>query len=48
VLTVVLDEADESPLLPYLARRLKRSLIGRDTSRVRFLMACRTAGCPAR
>ncbi|MEV4876860.1 hypothetical protein [Streptomyces cyaneofuscatus] len=43
VLTVVLDQADESPLLPRLSRSLRRSLSGRDTSRVRFLMACRTA-----
>ncbi|MFD9568283.1 hypothetical protein ACFWBI_00370 [Streptomyces sp. NPDC059982] len=47
VLTVVLDQADESPLLPYLPRRLRRSLSGRDISRVRFLMACRTADYPA-
>ncbi|MEU6837390.1 hypothetical protein ABZ941_19295 [Streptomyces rubiginosohelvolus] len=43
VLTVVLDQADESPLLPRLSRSLRRSLSGRDTNRVRFLMACRTA-----
>ncbi|MEV6808049.1 hypothetical protein [Streptomyces sp. NPDC051132] len=47
VLTVVLDQADESPFLPYLPRRLRRSLSGRDLSRVRFLMACRTADYPA-
>ncbi|MGW2953722.1 hypothetical protein [Streptomyces eurythermus] len=47
VLTVVLDQADESPLLPRLSRWLRRSLSGRDTSRVRFLMACRTADYPA-
>ncbi len=47
VLTIVLDQADESPLLPYLSRWLRRSLNGRDTSRVRFLMACRTADYPA-
>ncbi|MFF9000443.1 hypothetical protein ACF1GW_13680 [Streptomyces achromogenes] len=47
VLTVVLDQADESPLLPRLSRWLGRSLSGRDTSRVRFLMACRTADYPA-
>ncbi|MEU5161122.1 hypothetical protein AB0G74_16150 [Streptomyces sp. NPDC020875] len=43
VLTVVLDQADESPLLPRLPRSLRRSLSGRDIDRVRFLMACRTA-----
>ncbi len=48
VLTVVLDQVDESPVfLPYLPRWLKRSLRGRDTSRVRFLLACRTADYPA-
>lgn len=47
VLTVVLDQADESPLLSRLSRLLRRSLSGRDTSRVRFLMACRTADYPA-
>ncbi|MFJ4823067.1 hypothetical protein ACIP5L_07265 [Streptomyces bacillaris] len=47
VLTVVLDQADESPLLPRLSRWLRRSLSGRDTGRVRFLMACRTADYPA-
>lgn len=47
VLTVVLDQADESPLLPRLSRWLRRSLSGRDTSRIRFLMACRTADYPA-
>ncbi|CAL9325619.1 hypothetical protein SUDANB180_00241 [Streptomyces sp. enrichment culture] len=47
VLTVVVDQADESPLLPRLSRWLRRSLSGRDTSRVRFLMACRTADYPA-
>ncbi|MFJ5219997.1 hypothetical protein ACIP98_35550 [Streptomyces sp. NPDC088354] len=45
-LWVVLDQADESTLLPYLPRRLKKSLGGRDTSRIRFLMACRTADYP--
>lgn len=47
VLTVVLDQVDESPALPYLPRWLKKSLRGRDTSRVRFLLACRTADYPA-
>ncbi|MFE5374002.1 hypothetical protein [Streptomyces mirabilis] len=46
VLTVVLDQADESPLRAHLPRRLKKSLRNRDTSRVRFLMACRTADYP--
>ncbi|MEW2518628.1 NACHT domain-containing protein [Actinacidiphila alni] len=43
VLTVVLDQADEISFLRSLPGRLTRSLNGRDTSRVRFLMACRTA-----
>ncbi|MEV0116295.1 hypothetical protein AB0H77_24095 [Streptomyces sp. NPDC050844] len=47
VLTVVLDQADESLFLPRLARRLTKSLDKRNTSRVRFLMACRTADYPA-
>ncbi|MGW1597217.1 hypothetical protein [Streptomyces sp. NPDC002343] len=47
VLTVVLDQADESPLLPRLSRWLRRSLSGRDTSRLRLLMACRTSDYPA-
>lgn len=46
VLTVVVDQVDESPYLRHLPRRLKRSLRGRDVSRVRFLMACRTADYP--
>ncbi|MCH6161487.1 hypothetical protein [Streptomyces marispadix] len=46
VLWVVLDQMDESPLRLHLARRLERSLRGRDTSRVRFLMACRTDDYP--
>ncbi|MFE2927765.1 NACHT domain-containing protein [Streptomyces goshikiensis] len=45
-LWVVLDQADESSLRQQLTGRLKRSLRGRDTSRVRFLMACRTADYP--
>ncbi|MFJ6842481.1 NACHT domain-containing protein [Streptomyces griseoluteus] len=45
-LWVVLDQADESSLRQKLTGRLKRSLRGRDTSRVRFLMACRTADYP--
>jgi len=47
VLTVVLDQTDESSLRPHLPRRLKKSLHNQDTSRVRFLMACRTADYPA-
>ncbi|WP_151478237.1 hypothetical protein [Streptomyces albicerus] len=47
VLTVVLDQTDESPLRPYLSRRLNKSLRNRDTTQVRFLMACRTADYPA-
>ncbi|MGI5277010.1 NACHT domain-containing protein [Streptomyces rochei] len=46
VLWVVLDQADESSLRQRLPGRLKKSLRGRDTSRVRFLMACRTADYP--
>ncbi|MFC9355153.1 NACHT domain-containing protein [Rhodococcus sp. NPDC057014] len=46
VLTVVLDQADESSYLRRLARRLTMSLRGRAASRVRLLMACRTADYP--
>ncbi|MEW2290544.1 hypothetical protein [Streptomyces sp. NPDC047841] len=46
ILTVVLDQADESSYLRHLSKRLKRSLRGRDIGRVRFLMACRTADYP--
>ncbi|GGU11787.1 hypothetical protein GCM10010256_84050 [Streptomyces coeruleorubidus] len=46
VLTVVLDQTDESSLRPYLPRRLQKSLRNRDTSRIRLLMACRTADYP--
>lgn len=45
-LWVVLDQADESSLRQRLPAHLKRSLRGRDCSRVRFLMACRTADYP--
>lgn len=47
VLTIVVDQADESALRPYLPRRLQKSLLNRDASRARFLMACRTADYPA-
>ncbi|MBQ0849331.1 hypothetical protein J8N05_14070 [Streptomyces sp. BH-SS-21] len=47
VLTVVLDQADESPYLGRLPRRLRKALDNRDLSRVRFLMACRSADYPA-
>ncbi|MCC3332976.1 hypothetical protein [Nocardia abscessus] len=46
VLTVVLDQADESAMLRRLPRKLAKSLGGRDTRRVRFLLACRTADYP--
>ncbi|MGN2641034.1 NACHT domain-containing protein [Nocardia takedensis] len=46
VLTVVLDQADESAMLKHLPRKLAKSLLGRDTRRVRFLLACRTADYP--
>ncbi|MCI4044021.1 hypothetical protein [Streptomyces sp. TRM75563] len=46
VLWVVLDQVDESSLRQRLPGRLKKSLRGRNTSRVRFLMACRTADYP--
>ncbi|MEV6060888.1 hypothetical protein AB0L62_12890 [Nocardia asteroides] len=46
VLTVVLDQADESAMLRHLPRKLAKSLSGRDTRRVRFLLACRTADYP--
>ncbi|MGA6205470.1 NACHT domain-containing protein [Nocardia testacea] len=46
VLTVVLDQADESAMLKHLPRKLAKSLRGRDTRRMRFLLACRTADYP--
>ncbi|PBC45342.1 hypothetical protein CJ177_46375 [Rhodococcus sp. ACPA1] len=46
VLTVVLDQADESSYLRHLPRRLKNALQSRDISRVRVLIACRTADYP--
>lgn len=46
MLTVVLDQADESAMLKHLPRKLEKSLRGRDTRRVRFLLACRTADYP--
>ncbi|TQM32737.1 hypothetical protein FB390_4433 [Nocardia bhagyanarayanae] len=46
VLTVVLDQADESALLRHLPRKLAKSLRRRDIRRVRFMIACRTADYP--
>lgn len=46
-LFVVLDQLDEcGPFLKHLPRRLTRSLRGRVASRLRFLVACRTADYP--
>ncbi|WP_021592216.1 NACHT domain-containing protein [Actinomadura welshii] len=42
-LTVVVDQLDESPLRARLPRLLTRSLRGKDTRHLRFLVACRTA-----
>ena len=46
VLTVVLDQADESSFLRRLPKQLVKALQSRDNTRVRFLMACRTADYP--
>jgi hypothetical protein len=46
-LTVVLDQLDESPMLSRLAAELRRGLKGRDASRVRWLVACRTSDYPS-
>ncbi|MFJ5609306.1 NACHT domain-containing protein [Streptomyces sp. NPDC093221] len=46
LLTVVLDQMDESAVRLRLPGWLKRALKTREQSRVRFLMACRTADYP--
>lgn len=46
-LTVVIDQLDESPMLPRLAAELEASLAGRDTTGLRVLVACRTADYPS-
>jgi hypothetical protein len=46
-LTVVLDQVDESPMLRWLAGDLATAMKGRDTSRLRVLVACRTADYPS-
>jgi hypothetical protein len=46
-LTIVLDQVDESPMLPWLADELATAMKGRDTSRLRVLLACRTADYPS-
>jgi hypothetical protein len=45
-LTVVLDQADESPIITTLARILRQRLAGLHSRNVRFLVACRTADYP--
>ncbi|MFD9552506.1 NACHT domain-containing protein [Nocardia salmonicida] len=47
ILTIVLDQADESAYLRQLPRKLRKSLRTRDTTRARFMLACRTADYPA-
>jgi hypothetical protein len=46
-LTIVLDQVDESPILRWLAADLATAMKGRDTSRLRVLLACRTADYPS-
>ncbi len=46
-LTVVLDQLDESTMLPRVGGALSRALTGRDTSQVRLLLGCRTADYPS-
>jgi hypothetical protein len=46
-LTIVLDQVDESPMLRWLAADLAAAMKGRDTSRLRVLLACRTADYPS-
>jgi hypothetical protein len=46
-LTIVLDQVDESPMLRWLAADLATAMKGRDTSRLRVLLACRTADYPS-
>ncbi|MEW2471767.1 hypothetical protein AB0919_43410 [Streptomyces sp. NPDC046994] len=48
MLTMVIDQADESPMLKQLPSRLNRSLRNRDVSGLRLLIACRTADYPGR
>jgi hypothetical protein len=45
-LTIVLDQVDESPMLRWLAADVAAAMKGRDTSRLRVLLACRTADYP--
>jgi len=47
-LTIVVDQADESGMLRQLPSRLAGSLRGQDVSRIRMLMACRSADYPGR
>jgi hypothetical protein len=42
-LIVVLDQADESPIISTLSRSLRQRLAGRKARDIRFLVACRTA-----
>jgi energy-coupling factor transporter ATP-binding protein EcfA2 len=46
LLTIVLDQLDESGDLPRLPRRFQRALTGKDTRSLRVLVACRTADYP--
>src|SRR6266545_1848783 len=47
MLTIVIDQLDDSPLIRHLAGRLRPLLAARETSQLRFLVACRTADYPA-
>jgi hypothetical protein len=46
-LTVIIDQVDESQLIRQLAARLRISLHGRETSRLRLVLGCRTADYPS-
>ncbi|MEV4615673.1 hypothetical protein AB0K43_24230 [Kitasatospora sp. NPDC049258] len=48
VLTIVLDQADESGMLERLPGRLESSVRGRDLRGVRMLIACRSSDYPGR
>jgi hypothetical protein len=46
-LFLVIDQLDESPIIQHLARKLRNALAGRDASRLRMVVGCRTAEYPS-
>jgi hypothetical protein len=46
-LFLVIEQLDESPIIQHLARKLRNALAGRDTSRLRMVVGCRTAEYPS-